>query len=134
MVDVVAPICAVELWGFASRAARLIARQRSAATRSRFSVTWQLMVWTGVIFLTLAALGRATAEPSRVLFLHSFGREFSPWNELARSIRAELVRQSSRPLDIYDASLARRALPKTRKRPRLLNILVRSLPNAGWIW
>jgi len=106
MVDFVAPICAVELWDFAPRAARLIARQRSAATRSRFSVTWQLVVWTGVIFLTLAALGRATAEPSRVLFLHSFGREFSPWNEFARSIRAELVRQSSRPLDIYDAFLA----------------------------
>ena len=45
------------------------------------------------------------AEPKRVMLLHSFGRDFRPWNEYANTIRTELVRQSSWPLDIIDHSL-----------------------------
>jgi signal transduction histidine kinase len=45
------------------------------------------------------------AEPKRVLLLHSFGRDFKPWNEYARTIRTELGRQSPWPLDITDHSL-----------------------------
>jgi len=37
--------------------------------------------------------------------LHSFGRDFKPWDEYARTIRTELERQSSWPLDIIDQSL-----------------------------
>jgi hypothetical protein len=40
-----------------------------------------------------------------VLILHSVGREFRPWNEYARAIRAELDRQSPWPLDIQEHSL-----------------------------
>ena len=42
----------------------------------------------------------ARSEPKRVLILHSFGREFRPWSEYARSIKAELERQSPWPLDV----------------------------------
>jgi len=52
-----------------------------------------------------AMLDAATAEPKRVMLLHSFGRDFKPWSEYAKSIRAELDRQSPWPLDITDHSL-----------------------------
>jgi signal transduction histidine kinase len=39
------------------------------------------------------------------MVLHSFGRDFRPWDEYARTIRTELQRQSPWPLDITDHSL-----------------------------
>ena len=39
------------------------------------------------------------------MLLHSFGRDFKPWSEYAKSIRAELDRQSPWPLDITEHSL-----------------------------
>jgi hypothetical protein len=56
------------------------------------------------IFL-LATFGASAAETKRVLMLHSFGREFKPWSEYARNIRAELDQQSRWPLEISDHSL-----------------------------
>ena len=56
-------------------------------------------------FFLLATLGAAIAEPKRVLMLHSFGRDFKPWSEYARTIRAELDRQSPWPLEIAEHSL-----------------------------
>ena len=44
-------------------------------------------------------------ELKRVLVLHSFGREFRPWSEYAREIKAELERQSSWPLDVQEHTL-----------------------------
>ena len=60
-----------------------------------------------VIFLAawLDCSAGVTAEPKRVLILHSFGRDFTPWREYASSIRSELERQSPWPLDIQDQSL-----------------------------
>ena len=62
----------------------------------------------GIIFLLLASLACSNAwaaEPKRVMLLHSFGRDFKPWSEYAKSIRTELERQSHWPLDITDHSL-----------------------------
>jgi hypothetical protein len=55
--------------------------------------------------LLLAALEPAAAESKRVVLLHSFGQDFKPWSEYARSIRSELQRQSPWQLDITDHSL-----------------------------
>jgi signal transduction histidine kinase len=61
--------------------------------------------------LVLAAILPETAssaprdEPKRVLILHSFGRDFRPWSEYTRGIKAELDRQSRRPLDIQEHTL-----------------------------
>jgi signal transduction histidine kinase/ABC-type uncharacterized transport system substrate-binding protein len=44
-------------------------------------------------------------EPKQVLLLHSFGRDFKPWSEYARTIRMELNQQSPWPLDITEHSL-----------------------------
>jgi signal transduction histidine kinase len=45
------------------------------------------------------------AEPKRVVLLHSFGRDFKPWSDYARSLREELSRQSPWQLDITDHAL-----------------------------
>jgi signal transduction histidine kinase len=47
------------------------------------------------------------AEPGhkRIMILHSVGREFRPWNEYARAMRAELDRQSPWPIDVQEHSL-----------------------------
>ena len=39
------------------------------------------------------------------MLLHSFGRDFKPWSEYAKTIRTELDRQSPWPLDIIEFSL-----------------------------
>ena len=39
------------------------------------------------------------------MLLHSFGLDFKPWREYAKSIRSELIRQSPWPLDIVEHSL-----------------------------
>jgi len=57
------------------------------------------------ILLILAVVVASAAEPKRVLILHSFGRDFRPWGEYARTIRAELERQSPWPLDLHEHSL-----------------------------
>jgi signal transduction histidine kinase len=58
------------------------------------------------MLLLLAACGpAAAAEHKRVMILHSVGREFRPWNEYAKHIRAELDRQSPRPLDVQEHAL-----------------------------
>src|SRR5262245_1392707 len=63
-----------------------------------------LVVLLAVIGPPLAA-GAATPEPKRVMILHSFGQNFRPWAEYARTTRAELELQSPWPLDIQDYSL-----------------------------
>jgi signal transduction histidine kinase len=62
----------------------------------------------GIIVFLVASLGCPAgfaAEPKRVMLLHSFGRDFKPWSEYGKAIRAELDRQSPWPLDIIDYSL-----------------------------
>ena len=67
---------------------------------------WRWCRLACLIVVALAPLGADAAEPKRILLLHSFGRDFSPWNEYARHLRAELNRQAKEPVDIYEASLA----------------------------
>ena len=60
----------------------------------------------GIVLLLYATVSAAASEPKRVLILDLFGRDFAPWNEYATDIRAELLRQSPEPIDLYEASLA----------------------------
>jgi signal transduction histidine kinase len=57
------------------------------------------------VLAILWASAAAAAEPKRIVLLHSFGREFKPWSEYAKSVRSELERQSPWQLDITDHSL-----------------------------
>jgi signal transduction histidine kinase len=58
-------------------------------------------------FLAASFVCSATlaAEPKRVMVLHSFGRDFKPWSEYAKTIRMQLDRQSPWPMEITDQSL-----------------------------
>ena len=66
-----------------------------------------LCVWL-LAFLAIApgpAMSADRGEIKRVLLLHSFGREFRPWSEYARSIKAELEQHSPWPLNIQEHTL-----------------------------
>ncbi|AWL98484.1 HAMP domain-containing sensor histidine kinase [Bradyrhizobium ottawaense] len=65
-----------------------------------------------LLFTVCLSAGRVGAverslrgELKRVLILHSFGRDFRPWSEYARDIKAKLERQSPWPLDIQEHAL-----------------------------
>ena len=62
----------------------------------------------GIIFclVCLACQAALAADPKRVLIIDSFGRDFAPWNEYAKRFRADLDRQWSEPIDLYETSLA----------------------------
>ncbi len=62
-----------------------------------------LLVW--LLVLPRPADGAERGEVKRVLLLHSFGREFRPWGEYARSIKAALGQQSPWSLDIQEHAL-----------------------------
>ena len=60
-------------------------------------LTWWLM---------LLAAGRGCgAEPWRVLMLHSYGRDFAPFDTVASAFRSELTQRSDRPVEFFEASL-----------------------------
>jgi signal transduction histidine kinase/ABC-type uncharacterized transport system substrate-binding protein len=63
--------------------------------------------WPKLLFILMMFFGCsvAAADPKRVVLLHSFGRDFKPWSDYARSIRIELELQSPWQLDITDHSL-----------------------------
>jgi signal transduction histidine kinase len=44
-------------------------------------------------------------KPKQVLLLHSFGREFAPYNVIVAAFRSELAKDSSEPIAVYDATL-----------------------------
>jgi signal transduction histidine kinase len=69
-------------------------------------LTSRYWIWICAALLFGTTLSAAVAEPKRVLFLNSFGRDFAPWSEYSRDFRAELARQMKEPVDIFDASLA----------------------------
>jgi signal transduction histidine kinase len=69
-------------------------------------MSWSCRIGLAAIALLLfAVLEPAAAETKRVVLLHSFGQDFKPWSEYARTIRSELQRQSPWQLDITDHSL-----------------------------
>ena len=64
---------------------------------------WLIAICACVCLVFPRQLG--ATEHKQVLIIHSFGREFGPWNEYAKQIREELDRQSPSPLDVREHSL-----------------------------
>jgi signal transduction histidine kinase len=59
-----------------------------------------------VVLLMSAVIEAAAAtEPRPILLLHAFGHAYSPWSDMAASFRAELVKKSPEPIDVYEVSL-----------------------------
>src|SRR5690348_7462110 len=68
-----------------------------------------LLVGALSLFLETTVVRGAEAARKRVIILHSFGQDFRPWGEYARTIRAELTKQSRWRLEINDHPLAVRS-------------------------
>ena len=65
--------------------------------------------WAVCLLAAFAALwasyGVMAAEPKRVLLLHSFGRDFPPYDAIVASFRTELAKGSKVPIAIFEATL-----------------------------
>mgnify|MGYP003694402393 CR=1 FL=1 len=59
----------------------------------------------GGLFLLFAIADGSALEPRRVLLVHAFGHAYSPWSDMAGSFRAELIKRSKEPIDLYEVSL-----------------------------
>jgi signal transduction histidine kinase len=57
------------------------------------------------LLLLCLAVGAEAASPKRVLILHSFGRDFAPYDTYASVFRAELARSSSESIVFSEATL-----------------------------
>jgi signal transduction histidine kinase len=66
---------------------------------------WMRRFCFGGMLLFVLANAADAAEPHRVLLLHSFGPDFSPWNTITPRFREDLRKQSAYPIDLYEASL-----------------------------
>jgi signal transduction histidine kinase len=82
-------------------------RHRPSGIRERRQArsVWRYCLLLFAFLLYHAPAYAAGPEGRRVIILHSFGSDFRPWGEYARTIRSELSRQTRWPLDIQDQSL-----------------------------
>jgi hypothetical protein len=58
-----------------------------------------------LLLLVLCSVGAQAAEPKRVLIIHSFGRDFAPYNVIAPALRTELTRLLRHPVALHEVSL-----------------------------
>jgi PAS domain S-box-containing protein len=63
-----------------------------------------VVFWCLAILMS-AAIPAFAADARRVLLLHAFGHPYSPWSDMAASFRAELIKKSAEPIDLYEVSL-----------------------------
>lgn len=75
------------------------------ARKARFGGAWVIIALFVLATLQSATLEASAADPKRVFVLHSFGRDFAPFSEVAKRFHTDLVRQSPEPLDFYEASI-----------------------------
>ncbi|MDM0019250.1 histidine kinase [Variovorax saccharolyticus] len=66
--------------------------------RMRIALVWLLLAG-------FVAIGAEAAGPRRVLTLHSFGRDFAPYDTIASTFRTDLARRSAEPINFVDANL-----------------------------
>ena len=58
-----------------------------------------------MLFVACACPAADAASPKRVLIIHSFGRDFAPYDTIASVFRAELAKGASGPVVLYEATL-----------------------------
>jgi hypothetical protein len=75
---------------------------------AQFIFTAASLRWlAGVVlaFVATLALAAEAAETKRVLIIHSFGRDFAPYNSVGIALRTELTKQLRQPVSFRDVSL-----------------------------
>jgi signal transduction histidine kinase len=98
-------------------------RRRQAAVRFLASIVGCALLLLPASIGT-AAPQAAIPRPARVLLLHSFGQNFSPWNTISAQFRGELIRRSTlRPIDLYEVSLQNVRVEQPRDQQTFLDYL-----------
>jgi signal transduction histidine kinase len=59
----------------------------------------------GFGLMVLIVFSAPAAQPRRVLLLHSYGREFAPFNSFSEMFRTELAQQYGESIEFFDAAL-----------------------------
>jgi signal transduction histidine kinase len=79
---------------------------------------------TVLLLLALCvAFGAEATGPQRVLIVHSFGRDFAPYDTIAAVFRTELARRSSEPIVFVEANLDYRRAANDREQRAFLDYL-----------
>jgi signal transduction histidine kinase len=84
---------------------------------------WRLLLLLAVINVLPAPANAAETGHKEIMILHSVGREFRPWNEWAKAIRAELDRQAPWPTDVQEHSLVAARSPDANPETPFLEYL-----------
>jgi signal transduction histidine kinase len=90
-----------------------------AAVRSR---RWTVALLSAVVILC-TPLGAMPAKPKQVLLLHSFGRDFAPYDAIVAAFRTELAKGSREHLAVYDATLDAEQVSESDDLQPLLELL-----------
>jgi signal transduction histidine kinase len=80
-------------------------RTNAIGNRRLAQAVWRLSLLLSLLGVPSEPVCAAEPGHKRILILHSVGREFRPWNEWARAVRAELDRQSPWTIDVQEHSL-----------------------------
>jgi signal transduction histidine kinase len=84
---------------------RALKRASRTGRRSCLLSALSGLCWIVVFITASGANGAEGGRVTRVLLLHSFGREFPPFSVFSEQFRTDLARQSPVVVDFYDVSL-----------------------------
>src|SRR5262245_31450985 len=76
-----------------------------------------------ILLVILTVTAPAAEAPRRVLLIHSFGRDFAPFNDVSSQFRTELARLYPQPVEFIEASLEMARFEGTEKDGPLLDFL-----------
>lgn len=79
--------------------------------------------WTWALFALFFALGAEAAAPKRVLILHSYGRDFAPYDTITSVFRTDLAQRSSEPVTFIEVNLDFSRAPSDKEERALLDYL-----------
>ena len=79
--------------------------------------------WAWALLVLFFALGAEAAAPKRVLILHSYGRDFAPYDAITSAFRTDLARRASEPITFVEANLDFRRASSDKDERALLDLL-----------
>ncbi len=75
------------------------------------------------VVILCTPLGATAGKPKQVLLLHSFGRDFAPYDAIVAAFRTELATGWREPLAVYDATLDAEQVSESEDPQPLLELL-----------
>ena len=89
--------------------------------------------WLALLLPALVASAAEASEPKRVLIIHTFGRDFAPFNATGLALRTDLATQLRQPVVFRDVSLdAERGDAAGNERPLVEYLVLSSKrPTSG---